>query len=86
MPQGAPGELALARLELPVSRRARRGTAPALRAVEASILQADDGSLLVSVRSEPPMTTYTLPALAALQFVGRVEAALAEALATLARR
>lgn len=75
------GELARARLELPAMTRSRRGAEPTdLRAVEASIHADRGGALLVTMRAEPPGSAWTLPLLACLQFIGRLEEAVEEVL------
>jgi hypothetical protein len=78
--EGAPGELARARLDLPVSRRSRTAPTPPLRAVEATIHAGDGGSLMVTLHAEPASGAWTLPLLAWLQFLSRVEDAAAEVL------
>lgn len=81
-PSGATGELASARLELPSTIRNRR-RAHDLRALEASIHADRDGALIVTLRAEPAAAAYTMPLLACLQFVRRIEDAAAEALTKL---
>jgi hypothetical protein len=76
----APGELARARLDIPIPNAHRRLRSSEVRALEASVRVDEGGALVVTVRSEPPRERYTLPALACLQFAGRLEDALAEAL------
>jgi len=79
--QDAHGELASARLDIPdTTRRPRSARQRDLRTLEASIRAADNGALVVTMRTEPPMSSYTLPVLACLQFVRRFEDAVAEAL------
>ena len=75
-----PGELARARLDIPIPDAHRRLRSSEVRALEASVRLDESGSLVVTVRTEPPRKRYTLPALACLQFAGRLEEALAEAL------
>lgn len=79
----APGELASARLEIPVrnKRRARPGQ---VRLIEASIQADRHGAMTVTMRTEPPTGTITLPLLACLQFVARFEEAVADALTNVA--
>ncbi len=80
--RGVTGELARARLELPaITQRRRR--AHELRALEASIHADGDGALTVTLRAEPAATAYTMPLLACLQFLRRIEDAAAEALTKL---
>jgi len=74
-------ELARARLDLPIPTQRRRGAAAAgVRAVEASIRADRGGALLVTLCAEPPSDAWTLPLLACLQFFGRLEEAVEEAL------
>jgi len=74
-----PGELATARLEIPVTRRGRRAQPQAVRTIEASI-RSDDGVITVTMRTEPASDTWTIPLLAYLQFMARFEEAVVEAL------
>ena len=79
--EGAPGELASARLEIPTPTRHTRGAAqPEIRVLEASVHAVEDGALMVTVRAEPASQVWTLPLLAWLQFIGRFEEALTAAL------
>jgi hypothetical protein len=79
--EGASGELASARLEIPTMTQRTSGAAqPDVRALEASIHAVEDGALMVTVRTEPSSQVWTLPLLAWLQFIGRCEEAVTAAL------
>jgi hypothetical protein len=77
--EGALGELASARLEIPTMTTSRAAQAD-IRVLEASIHSVDDGALMVTVRTEPSSQVWTVPLLAWLQFLGRFEEAVGAAL------
>jgi hypothetical protein len=80
--EGAPGELAHARLEFPVpsTARRRRRRVDDAAVLEATIHRNDDGAMMVAVRALPAAAASSLPLLACLQFIARFEEAVAEAL------